>query len=130
MYVFSNIAEAEVEYLVLKVVHKDPATFGDRVIGVAPVDIQTAMNSPNITHDAWHELRKTSEVMLPGAEDVSGEVRVSLLVLAPHGPLTLCPCYGRKTGARETLSPLATTEHDPNARFLHSNARVCRFTSS
>jgi len=30
-YVFSNVAEAEVEYMVFKLVHKDTATFKDEV---------------------------------------------------------------------------------------------------
>ena len=36
MYVFSNIAEQEVEYVVFKIIHKDTITFKDIVIGVAP----------------------------------------------------------------------------------------------
>ena len=42
MYVFSNVAEQDVEYMVFKVVHKDMVTFRDVVIGVVPVELATA----------------------------------------------------------------------------------------
>ena len=75
MYVFSNIAEQEVEYVVFKIIHKDTITFKDIVIGVAPVELASAINSPNITQDAWHVLRKTAETSIDRA---LGELRVQI----------------------------------------------------
>ena len=75
MYVFSNVAEQDVEYMVFKVVHKDMVTFRDVVIGVVPVELATAMNSPNITQDMWHPLRKTGETSIDSA---LGELRIQI----------------------------------------------------
>jgi hypothetical protein len=45
------------------------------LLGVVPIDLSTAMASPNITQDEWHSLRKTNLVKLSD-EEVGGEVCV------------------------------------------------------
>mmetsp|Transcript_30125 Transcript_30125/g.35520 ORF Transcript_30125/g.35520 Transcript_30125/m.35520 type:complete len:1909 (+) Transcript_30125:29-5755(+) len=75
MYVFSNVAEQDVEYLVFKLVHKDMTTFKDVVIGVLPVELSTVMNSPNITQDGWRQLRSNGD---GGPEFPGVELRIQM----------------------------------------------------
>ena len=75
MYVFSNVAEQDVEYMVFRVVHKDMTTFKDVVLGVVPIELHTVMNSPNITQDEWRPLRKTADTAV---DTVLGELRVQM----------------------------------------------------
>jgi hypothetical protein len=75
MYVFSNVAEQDVEYLVFKLIHKDMTTFKDIVIGVLPVELSTVMNSPNITQDDWRVLRSAGD---GGPEFPNVELRIQL----------------------------------------------------
>ncbi|CAM9728118.1 unnamed protein product [Heterosigma akashiwo] len=73
--VFDNITAQEVEFLLVTLKHKDLLAYQDKDLGVVPVALATALQSPGITLVDWYPLRKTTGM---GDEEAHGEVRLSV----------------------------------------------------
>ena len=79
--IFVDIAENDVDHIVLTVVHKNLSAQADVELGCAIVDLRTAVLSPGIEVDEWYPLQKTANTELT----VNGRVRVEMTYFVSDG---------------------------------------------
>jgi len=70
--VFDSITAREIEFLFVKVKHKDLLSYQDKDLGVVPLSLSTALQSPGIALDEWYSLQKSKEM----TNNAEGSVRL------------------------------------------------------
>ena len=79
--IFVDIAENDVDHIVLNVMHKNLSAQADVDLGAAIVDLRTAILSPGIETDEWYALQRA-----PGMDQpATGRVRVEMTYFVSEG---------------------------------------------